>query len=144
MRFIKIIISTVIVLLGIVFIIENLDMLRHTVRMQLDFYFFTFQSPEVQLWVIILFCFFLGVFTTSLYGMYELYKGRQTIRQLRHNLDILAKELKQASATAEMSVAAPNPGLSRRPNNLGTLPFSGGQKKPDRASAPHPGWQLPL
>jgi uncharacterized integral membrane protein len=107
MRFVKIIISTVIVLLGIVFIIENLDMLKHAVRIHLDFYFFTFQSPDVYLWVIILFCFFLGVFTTSLYGIYELYKSRQTIRQLRHNLDILAKELKQASATAEISAVAP-------------------------------------
>jgi uncharacterized integral membrane protein len=107
MRFVKIIISTIIVLLGIVFIIENLDMLRHAVRIHLDFYFFTFQSPDVQLWVIILFCFFLGVFTTSLYGIYELVKGRQTIRQLRHNLEILARELKQASVTAESSAAAP-------------------------------------
>jgi uncharacterized integral membrane protein len=107
MRFVKITISTIIILLGIVFIIENLDMLKHSVRIHLDFYFFTFQSPDVNLWVIILFCFFLGVFTTSLYGIYELYKGRQTIRQLRHNLDILAKELKQASATAEISAAAP-------------------------------------
>lgn len=107
MRFVKIIISTVIVLLGIIFIIENLEMLKHAVRLRLDLYFFTLQSPDVYLWVIILFCFFLGVFTTSLYGLYELYKQRQTIRQLRHNLDILARELKQASATAEISVAAP-------------------------------------
>jgi uncharacterized integral membrane protein len=104
MRFIKIIISTLIILLGIVFIIENLDMLKHSVRIHLDFYFFTFQSPDVHLWVIILFCFFLGVFTTSLYGIYELIMSRQTIRQLRHNLEILARELKQASATAESSV----------------------------------------
>jgi uncharacterized integral membrane protein len=107
MRFVKIIISTVIVLLGIVFIIENLDMLKHVVRLKLDLYFFTLQSPDIHLWVIILFAFFLGVFTTSLYGLYELYKNRQTIRQLRHNLEILARELKQASATAEVSVAAP-------------------------------------
>jgi uncharacterized integral membrane protein len=107
MRFVKIIISTVIVLLGIVFIIENLEMLKHVVRIRMDLYFFTLQSPDVRLWVIILFCFFLGVFTTSLYGIYELYKGRQTIRQLKHNLEILAKELKQASATAEISAVAP-------------------------------------
>jgi hypothetical protein len=107
MRFVKIIISTVIVLLGIVFIVENLDMLKHTVRIKMDLYFFTLQSPDISLWVIILFCFFLGVFTTSLYGIYELVKGRQTIRQLRHNLEILARELKQASVTAESSVAAP-------------------------------------
>jgi uncharacterized integral membrane protein len=107
MRFIKIIISTVIILLGIVFIIENLETLKQVVSVRLDLYFFTLQSPDVHLWIIILFCFFLGVFTTSLYGLYELYKQRQTIRQLRHNLEILAKELKQASATARASAAAP-------------------------------------
>ena len=49
----------------------------------------------------ILFCFFLGVFTASLYGIYEIIMQRQTIRQLRHNLEILAQELKQAGAAAE-------------------------------------------
>jgi uncharacterized integral membrane protein len=105
MRFVKIIFSTVIILLGIVFIIQNLEMLKHAVRLQLDLYVAAFQSPDVHLWVIILFAFFLGVFTTSLYGLYELFKQRQTIRQLRHNLDIMARELKQASVAEEASVA---------------------------------------
>ena len=39
MRFIKIIISTLIVLLGIVFIIENLEILKHAVRIKLNLYF---------------------------------------------------------------------------------------------------------
>lgn len=107
MRFIKIIISTIIVLLGIVFIIENLEMLKRAVNLKLDLYFFTLQTPDIHLWVIVLFAFFLGVFTASLYGLYEVYKQRQTIRQLRHNLEILAKELKQVSATAEVSMATP-------------------------------------
>jgi uncharacterized integral membrane protein len=108
MRFVKIIISTLIILLGIVFIIENLDTLKHTMRIKLNLYFVGFQSPDMHLWIIVLFAFFLGVFTASLYGIYELYQQRQTVRQLRHNLEILARELKEASATAEVSVAAPN------------------------------------
>ena len=114
MRFVKVIFSTVIVLLGIVFIIENLDILKHAVRLKLDLYFITFQSPDMHLWILVLFTFFLGVFTTSLYGLYELYQQRQTIRQLRHNLEILAKEIKQASATAQASVAAPEPQIAPR------------------------------
>ena len=109
MRFVKVIFSTVIVLLGIVFIIENLEILKHPVSLKLDLYFTTFQTPDLHLWILVLFCFFLGVFTASLYGMYENYQQRQTIRQLRHNLDILAKELKQASATAQASAAVPKP-----------------------------------
>jgi uncharacterized integral membrane protein len=106
MRFVKIIISTLIVLLGIVFIIENLEILKHTVKIRLDLYFVTFQSPDMYLWILVLFAFFLGVFTASLYGLYELYQQRQTIRQLRHNLEILGRELKEASTSAEISLAA--------------------------------------
>ena len=109
MRFIKVIFSTIIVLLGIVFIIENLDILKHALRLKLDLYFVAFETPDVHLWVIVLFAFFLGVFTTSLYGIYELYKQRQTIRQLRHNLEILAKEIKQASVTGQVLTAASEP-----------------------------------
>ena len=114
MRFVKVIFSTVIVLLGIVFIIENLEVLKHPVSLKMDLYVATFQSPDVYLWVIVLFAFFLGVLTTCLYGLYEHYQQRQTIRQLRHNLEILAKELKQTSATAQAAAAAPEPQIVPR------------------------------
>ena len=109
MRFVKVIFSTVIVLLGIVFIIENLEVLKHSVRLKLDLYFITFQSPDVYLWVLVLFAFFLGVITTALYGVYDNYQQRQTIRQLRHNQELMARELKQASASAPVSAAVPEP-----------------------------------
>ena len=114
MRFVKVIFSTVIVLLGIVFIIENLEVLKQAVRLKLDLYFITFQTPEVYLWVLVLFAFFLGVITTALYGVYDNYQQRQTIRRLRHNLDILAKELKQAGASAQASAAVPEPKIAPR------------------------------
>jgi uncharacterized integral membrane protein len=114
MRFVKVIFSSVIVLLGIVFIIENLEVLKHAERLTLDLYFITLQSPDVYLWVLVLFAFFLGVLTTALYGLYEHYVQRQTVRQLRHNLDILAKELKQVSATAQASAAASEPQIAPR------------------------------
>ena len=114
MRFVKVIISTVIVLLGIIFIIENLEVLKQPVSLKLDLYVVSFQSPDMHLWILVLFAFFLGVFTTSLYGIYELYQQRQTVRKLRHNLEILAKELKQVSATAQASAAAPEPQIEPR------------------------------
>lgn len=101
MRFLKVIISTIIVLLAIVFIIENLEMLKHAVTLKLDLYLASLESPAVPLWVMILFCFFLGAFTASLYGIYEVIVQRKTIRQLRRNLEILAQELKQAGLAAE-------------------------------------------
>ena len=107
MRFLKVIISTIIILLAIVFIIENLETLRQAVTLKLDLYVVFLQSPAMHLWVLVLFCFFLGAFTASLYGIYEVIVQRQTIRQLRHNLDLLARELKQAGATAEVAAASP-------------------------------------
>lgn len=114
MRFVKVIISTVIILLGIIFIIENLEVLKQPVSLKLDLYVVSFQSPDMHLWILVLFAFFLGVFTTSLYGIYELYQQRQTVRQLRHNLEILAKELKQAGASAQASAAASEPQIAPR------------------------------
>ena len=114
MRFVKVIISTVIILLGVIFIIENLEVLKQPVSLKLNLYAVSFQSPDMHLWILVLFAFFLGVFTTSLYCIYELYQQRQTVRQLRHNLEILAKELKQVSATAEASAAVSEPKIAPR------------------------------
>lgn len=109
MRFVKVVISTAIVLLGIAFIIENLEMLKTAVKIKLDLYVVYLESPDIHLWVIILFCIFLGVFTASLYGVYEILMQRKTIRQLRHNLEILAQELKQAGAAAAASASLTEP-----------------------------------
>ena len=106
MRFLKVIISTIIILLAIVFIIENLEMLKTAVTLKLDLYLLNLESPAVPLWVMILFCFFLGAFTASLYGLYEVIVQRQTIRQLRRNLEIMTQELKQASLEAKGSAGS--------------------------------------
>ncbi|MBM4295792.1 MAG: LapA family protein [Deltaproteobacteria bacterium] len=97
MRFFKVIFATLFVMFGITFIIQNLEILTRSVQLKLDLYFSTFQTPTIHLWGLVLFSFFLGVFTASLYGIYELIKQRQTIRQLQHNLEILSQELKRAS-----------------------------------------------
>lgn len=115
MRFAKITLFTILVLLGLVFIIENLEMLKQTVKIQYNLHLVYLESPEIPIWVIILFCFFLGVFTASLYGIYEIMVQRQTIRQLKHNLNILTEELKVC--TSEVA-----PVRSREPE---TAPTSG-------------------
>jgi uncharacterized integral membrane protein len=108
MRFLKIIVFTAIVILAIVFIIQNLQMFQNTLKVRINLYFLRAESPDMPVWVIILFTFFLGVFTASLYGIYEIIVQRRTIRRLRHNMDIMARELKQATATAELSAASAN------------------------------------
>jgi uncharacterized integral membrane protein len=115
MRFLRIIISTIIIILAIVFIIENLEMLKHTVTLRLDLHLVQLKSPDMPLWVMVLFCFFLGAFTASLYGIYEVIVQRQTIRQLKHNLEILAQELKLAGAAAAASAASAEPKIISHP-----------------------------
>jgi len=100
-----VIVSTIIILLAIVFIVENLEMLRQTVTLKLDLYLGQWKTPDMPLWVMVLFCFFLGAFTASLYGIYEVVMQRQTIRQLKRNLEILAQELKQAGVAAEAAAS---------------------------------------
>lgn len=107
MRFVKIIFASLLAILGIVFLLQNLTVLDQTVQLRLDLYLKSFTSASIPLWLLILFTFFLGVFTASLYGLYELVKQRQTIRQLRQNLEILGQELKRANILPE-SAAAPS------------------------------------
>ncbi len=109
MRFLKVIFATAIVILGIVFIIQNLEVLKQPVQVELNLAVFSFKSPAVHLWGLILFAFFLGVFTASLYGIYELYKQRQTIRQLKRSVDVLGQELQQASGISRTPAPAPPP-----------------------------------
>jgi uncharacterized integral membrane protein len=115
MRFLKVILSTIIVLLGFVFIIENLEVLKHLVKLKLDLYFTTLESPDVYLWVIILFSFFLGAFTASLYGIYDIIVQRQSIRQLKHNMEIMSRELKLASTAPAPSPRPAEPEAPSQP-----------------------------
>ncbi len=107
MRFLKVIFVTLLVLLAFVFIIQNLEILRQAVTLRLNLHLAKWQTPAVPLWLLVMFCFLLGVFTASLYGIYEIIVQRQTIRQLKHNLEILAQELKSAGARAEETPAVP-------------------------------------
>jgi uncharacterized integral membrane protein len=105
MRFLKIIFAAILAILAITFIVENRTVLEQTSQLRLDLYFKSFTTPGIPLWVLILFSFFLGVFTASLYGFYEIFKNRQTIRQLRQNLEILDHELKRTGGGAEAAAA---------------------------------------
>ncbi len=110
MRFLKLIFACLLLIFAIVFIIQNLEVLTQKVQLKLDLHFRTFESMPIHLWVLILFTFFLGVFTASLYGIYEHVKQRQTIRQLRHNLEIMGQELRRgAPVTAPTAEVTPPP-----------------------------------
>ncbi len=106
MRYVKVIFGFILVLFGIVFLIENRVVLEHAVTIKFDIYVFRLESAPIPLWVMILFTFFLGAFTAFLYFIYEHVKHRQSIRQLRHNLEIMGDELKRAGVAVEASAAS--------------------------------------
>ena len=106
MRYVKVIFGFILVLFGIVFLIENRVVLEHAVTIKFDIYIFNVESAPIPLWVMVLFTFFLGVFTAFLYFIYEHVKQRQAIRQLRHNLEIMGGELKRAGVAVEASAAS--------------------------------------
>lgn len=94
MRFFKLIFSCLLTILGIIFIIHNLETLNQQITLKFNAYFHTFQSAPITLWVLLLFVFFLGVLIASLYGVYEVIRQRHISRQLRHSLEVLSSELK--------------------------------------------------
>jgi uncharacterized integral membrane protein len=106
MRLVKVIFASLLAILGIVFILENRLVLEQAILLKLDLYLFKVETPHIPLWVLILFTFFLGVFTASLYGLYEIIKQRQTIRQLRHSLEVMGQELKRRGPAEEPPAAA--------------------------------------
>ena len=67
----------------------------------------------MHLWVLVIFAFALGAFLILLYFIYDHVKQRQTIRQLKHNIEIMSGELKRAEvavkASAESLKAAASP-----------------------------------
>jgi uncharacterized integral membrane protein len=106
MRFIKITLASLLGILALIFIIQNKAALEQTLQLHFDLYFRDFQGAAVPFWLVMLFAFFLGVFTASLYGIYQLIVQRQTIRRLKHNLEILGQELKRAGAPAELAATS--------------------------------------
>uniref|UniRef100_A0A7V4G6W0 LapA family protein n=1 Tax=Desulfobacca acetoxidans TaxID=60893 RepID=A0A7V4G6W0_9BACT len=112
MRFLKVIFATLLAILGIIFILENRGEFEKTVKIIFDLYVFRLESADLPVWVLVLFVFFLGVFTASLYGIYEILKQRQMIRHLQQNIEILGEELKRAG----VSVEAPATGSQAPPS----------------------------
>jgi len=100
MRHFKMIFITLLFILAIVFIKQNLASLEHEVRLQFNIYFHTFQSTPIPLWLLLLFTGFLGALAVSLFLLIEWIKHRQTIRQLQHNLEIVTSELKNLQSKA--------------------------------------------
>jgi len=106
MRYVKVLFIVFLALLGLIFLIENLEVLKHPVKLKLDLYLVYLESAAIHLWVLVIFAFGLGAFVILLYFLYDHVKQRQIIRQLKHNIEIMGEELKRAGVAAEASAAS--------------------------------------
>jgi len=113
MRYVKVMFGLLLVLLGIVFILENRVVLEHSVQLRFDILLLKLETALIPLWVLVLFSYFLGAFTAFLYFIIDHIRQRQTIRQLKHNLEILGEEMKRAGHGREAPAHSPSAAASR-------------------------------
>ena len=106
MRYVKAFIIGLLALLALVFVIENIEVLKHQVQLRLNLYFVKLQAAPLDLWILIILSFGLGALLVLIYFMYDHIKQRQTIRQLKQNVEIMSAELKRAGKSGE-TMSAP-------------------------------------
>ncbi|MFW6113044.1 MAG: LapA family protein [Thermodesulfobacteriota bacterium] len=106
MRYVKAFIIGLLALLALVFVIENIEVLKHQVQLRLDLYLVNLQAAPLDLWILIILSFGLGALLVLIYFIYDHIKQRQTIRQLKQNVEIMSAELKRAGKSGE-SMSAP-------------------------------------
>jgi|UniRef100_A0A7V6DP26 hypothetical protein len=103
MRYVKVFIIGLLALISVVFVIENIEVLKQTVQLRLNLYFrfANFETAPLELWVLTILSFALGAVLVLIYFMYDHIRQRQIIRQLRQNIEIMAAELKRAGVQVE-------------------------------------------
>jgi uncharacterized integral membrane protein len=117
MRYFKIILTVVVLLLIFLLINQNHEVLNQPVQFKLNLWVHTFQSVAHPLWIITIFILFLGVLVTGLYSLPAVMRLRRTNRQLRQDLEILKSELQTCkpvmaapvNTTLQNMETAPNP-----------------------------------
>lgn len=101
MRYIKAFIIGLLALLALVFVIENIEVLKHQVQLKLNLYFFSLQAAPLDLWILVILSFGLGAVLVLIYFLYDHIKQRKVIRNLKQNIEILTVELKRAGVAPE-------------------------------------------
>ena len=101
MRYVKVFIIGLLALISVVFVIENIEVLKQTVQLRLNLYFANLETAPLEMWVLTILSFALGAVLVLIYFIYDHIKQRQIIRQLRQNIEIMAMEMKRAGVAGE-------------------------------------------
>ncbi len=105
MRYLKAFIIGLLALISLVFVIENIDVLRNPIQLRLNLYVAKLETAPLEMWVLTILSFALGAILVLIYFVFDHIKQRQIIRQLRQNIEIMNVELKRASMAAEEGAA---------------------------------------
>lgn len=103
MRYLKVFIIGILAIISLVFVIENIEVLRQPIQLRLNLYVTNLQTAPLEMWVLTILSFALGGIIVFIYFVYDHIKQRQVIRQLRQNIEIMAMELKRAGVNMEES-----------------------------------------
>lgn len=106
MRYVKAFIIGLLALISLVFVIENIDVLRNPIQLRLNLYVAKLETAPLEMWVLTILAFALGAILVLIYFVFDHIKQRQIIRQLRQNIEIMNVELKRAGMAAEEAAAA--------------------------------------
>ena len=109
MRYLKAFIIGLLALVSVVFVIENIEVLRQTIQLRLNLYVAKIETAPLELWVLTILSFALGAALVLIYFVYDHLKQRQVIRQLRQNVEIMSMELKRAGVAVETVAAGTAP-----------------------------------
>jgi hypothetical protein len=113
MRYLKAFIVGLVALVSVVFVIENIEVLRQTIQLRLNLYVAKIETTPLEVWVITILSFALGAALVLIYFVYDHIRQRQIIRQLRQNVEIMTMELKKAGVAVEAS----SPSTAAPPEN---------------------------
>jgi hypothetical protein len=107
MRYVKVFIIGLLALISVVFVIENIEVLKQTVQLRLNLYLTNLETAPLEMWVLTILSFALGAVLVLIYFVYDHIKQRQIIRQLRQNIEIMAMEMRRAGVSVESNSVEP-------------------------------------
>lgn len=77
----------------LIVIVQNYESFSTSVTFRIDLKFFKWQSPPLTLYFVSCITFIIGVILTGFYGIFERFRLKNQIRQLKKELDQKEKEL---------------------------------------------------
>ena len=93
MNYIKLIVSTLVVALAIIFMIQNIEALSHPLAIRLNLFLVHFKTTPYATYLIILLAFFVGLLAASVLGVLERLRMRRHIKAQQKQINQLNREL---------------------------------------------------